>query len=169
MDINRFFQVKIFKWAIFSIAAFLIILLVFKVGMFVGVRKADFSCRWSDNYHRNFGGPRGGFLGGADDRDFIDAGGIFGQIIKIDSASSTQFIIKGRDDIEKVVLVDKDTIIKRLKDAIKFSDLRVDDYIVAIGEPNQNGQIAAKLIRVMPPPPAPLGSTHLDILPPRQH
>ncbi|MCX6743002.1 MAG: hypothetical protein NT116_02080, partial [Candidatus Parcubacteria bacterium] len=97
MDLNKIFQSKIFQVIVIGIAVLIVILLVFKAGMMVGIKKADFSCRWSDNYHRNFGGPKGGFWGGFGDRDFMDANGTFGQIIKIEGNLLT---IKGNQNTE---------------------------------------------------------------------
>jgi len=149
MDTNKFFQSKLFLGIILGIGALVILLFGFKVGEIVGAKKADFSCRWSDNYQRNFGGPRGGFPGGFGDQDFIEANGTFGQVIKIDGAT---LVVGGRNDIEKVILVKDVTAIKRLQETIKLSDLKVDDFVVVIGQANGSGQIEAKLIRVMPTP-----------------
>ncbi|MDD5750398.1 MAG: hypothetical protein PHU56_01975 [Candidatus Pacebacteria bacterium] len=150
MDIDKFFQSKTFKMILLVIAGLVVFLLVFKAGMMVGFEKANFSCRWSDNYHRNFGGPREGFPGGIGDRDFMEANGVVGQVIKV--ASST-LVIKGRGDVEKIVLIKDDTIINKFKDTITLDGLQADDMVVVIGEPNDDGQIEAKLIRVMPAPP----------------
>jgi hypothetical protein len=160
MDLNKIFstaggsasggQSKIFLGIICGIGAFIILLLVFKAGTMVGVRKADFSCRWSDNYHQNFGGPREGFMKGFGDRDFIDANGTTGQIIKIDGST---LVIKGRNDVEKVILLKEDTTISGPTDKLKSTDLKIDEYVVVIGEPNAQGQIEAKLIRLLPPMP----------------
>lgn len=150
MDIDKFFQSKVLKGFIFGVAIFLFVLFIFKFGMIVGARKADFSCRWSDNYHQNFGGPQKGFMQGLGDRDFIEANGTFGQIIKIDGST---LVVKGRNDVEKIVLVSDTTVIKSFQDTIKTADLKVDSLVVIIGEPNAAGQIEAKLIRVMPPLP----------------
>ena len=79
--------------------------------------------------------------------DYMDAHGTFGQILKIDGQT---LVIKGKDGVEKIVLVDEKTSIHRFKEAIKISDLKIDDFIVIIGEPNEAGQIIAKLIRIMP-------------------
>jgi hypothetical protein len=46
-------------------------------------------------------------------------------------------------------------MIERLRETVKISDLKVDDFVVVIGEPNDSGQIEAKFIRLLPP--APLG------------
>lgn len=158
IDFNKFFQSQTFKTILICIAVIIAILLVLKLGIMIGSRKAAFSFQWGENYHRNFAGPREGFKGflkGFDDRDFIDAHGVFGQIIKIDPSTSSgqEIIIKGRDNVEKIVLVKDNTTIERLRETIKISDLKADDYVVVIGEPNESGQIEAKFIRVMPPPP----------------
>ncbi|PIR91580.1 hypothetical protein COX74_00130 [bacterium (Candidatus Gribaldobacteria) CG_4_10_14_0_2_um_filter_41_16] len=147
MNIDKIFQSKTFKIILAAIGGLMIILLVFKTGMMVGFQKANFSCHWSDNYHQNFGGPRGGFPGGFGDRDFIEANGSVGQIIKI--ATST-LVIRGRGNVEKVVLIKADTVINQLKETITINELKTDDMVVVIGEPNNDGQIEAKLIRVMP-------------------
>ena len=129
--------------------------------MFVGEKKARFSYRWAESYHKNFGGPRGGFFGNWQrlplaPGDFTAVHGIFGQIIQVpvaDQNGQTILVIKGGDGVEKVVLVNDNTLIKRIRDTVKPADLKVDDYIVVIGEPNDSGQIEAKFIRLMPPLP----------------
>jgi hypothetical protein len=146
------------KWVILGLVILVVIVFIFGVGIFVGERKARFSYRWAEQYHRNFAGPRAGFFddwrsfpGG----DFIGAHGVFGQIIKIDPSTNSgqaTLIIKGGDNVEKIVLVKDDTVIKSLQNTLKLSDVKVDDYIVVIGEPNDAGQIEAKFIRLLPPP-----------------
>lgn len=150
MDINKFFESKFFRGFLLGLGVFIILLFTFKLGMVVGAKKADFSCRWSENYHQNFGGPKGGFLPGLGDRDFLEANGTFGQIIKIDGALLT---IKAPNNVEKIIVTNEQTTIRSSRDTVKISDLQTDNYIVVIGEPNDAGQIEAKLIRVMPPLP----------------
>jgi len=149
MNYSKFFQSKTFKIILWSLGGLVAFLLIFKMGMSVGFRKANFSFRWGENYHQNFGGPRGGFLGNWSGKDFIDAHGVTGQIIKIDGNT---LVIKGRGDAEKIVALDEKTVIERFRETLKPADLKVDDLIVVIGEPNEAGQIEAKLLRVMPPP-----------------
>lgn len=158
MNLDKIFQSKLFRGVILGLLTLVVVLSILKIGMFVGIKKADFSHRWSDNYHRNFGGPRNGFMEGFGDRDFMEANGIFGQIIKInsptDQAQLTTIVVKGRNNVEKMIAVNDKTIIKRFMEDIKIIDLKVDEYIVVIGDPNESGQIEAKLIRVMPQQPS---------------
>lgn len=150
MDFNKLFQSKSFKVGLIVLGAFIVLLLVFKAGVFVGYKKAQFSYRWGENYHRNFAGPRGGFFGDfgrdfGDRGDFINAHGTFGSVIKVDGNT---IIVKDKDNVEKTVLISDNTVINKSRETIKVSDLKVDDSIVIIGSPNEQGQIEAKLIRV---------------------
>ncbi len=54
--------------------------------------------------------------------------------------------------MEKIILVKDDTEIRELRNALKIDDLKINDYVVVIGEPNDSGQIEAKFIRIMPAP-----------------
>jgi len=162
MDFNKFFSSKIFQGILLGISIFIVILIVFKIGMTIGFRKADFSYRWGANYHRNFAGPRAGFFQELLDRDVVETSGTFGQVMKIDGL---KIVVKGANDVEKIIVInEKTTTIRRFKETLQPSDLGIDDRIVVIGEPNSAGQIEAKLIRVFPEPPEG-GAPHLDILP----
>lgn len=155
MNVDNFFQTKLFKGIILGIGAAAILSFVFSLGVFIGLKRADFSFRWADEYHRNFGGPSGGIFGDfmGMGREFADANGSFGQIINIDTTAST-LTIKDVSNVEKNILVSGKTTIIYQRKNIKLSDLKLDDSVVVIGEPNNYGQIAAELIRVMPQRPA---------------
>ncbi|MCX6759233.1 MAG: hypothetical protein NT012_01575 [Candidatus Nealsonbacteria bacterium] len=146
---NKKINHDVLKWIIIGLAGFVIIVLIFSAGMFVGGMKARFSYRWAESYHKNFAGPRGGFFGDwqalPSPGDFIESHGTFGEIIKI---NDSDFVIKGQSDVEKVILITEGTIIQKGRDAIKKEELKVGDQIVIIGSPNEEGQIEAKLIRV---------------------
>jgi hypothetical protein len=120
MDINKFFDSKTLGIIILIIASFAILVSSFCLGIFVGTRRADFSFRWAESYHRNFAGPEGGFLKNARGGEFIDANGVIGEIIKIESSENSNqgsLTIKGGDSIERIVLViDKTTIRCQMQD-----------------------------------------------------
>ena len=150
MDTKKIFQSKKFKIALLGIACLIVALLIFQAGIFVGYRKASFSYEWGQNYPRIFGGRPGGFLNEFGDRGYINGHGIVGQIIKIDGSI---IVIKGNDNAEKTIIVSDSTAIQSGRQSVKINDLKTDDFIVAIGSPNNSGQIEAKLIRLMPLPP----------------
>ncbi len=137
----------ILKWIIIGLVGFVVIILAFGAGVKVGISKAKYSYRWTESYHKNFAGPRGGFL---DDwrkfpaDDFISGHGAFGEIIEI---KDNGFVINGRENVEKVVIINQKTTIIKGRETIK-DGLKVGDRVVIIGSPNDEGQIEAKLIRV---------------------
>ena len=87
------------------------------------------------------------------DRSFIDPHGVYGKVVRVDPATNSgqaTIVVKGRDDVEKIIQASSGTSITRLREKISITDLKVDDSIVVIGNPNNEGQIEAKLIRVIP-------------------
>jgi hypothetical protein len=133
------------KWLLMGLGGFIVLLLVFQLGMFVGYRKANFTFRWGDNYHRMFGGPQGGFMRDFAGRDFTSGHGVAGQVVQVEDGL---LIIKGSDEIEKIVTVKPETIIRRGRQTIKLSDLKIDDRLVVIGVPQDDGSIEARIIRL---------------------
>ncbi len=134
LQFKKYFESKTFRVALYAVGGALVAALIFHAGVAVGYRKARFSYRWGENYHRMMG------------RDLLNAHGTFGKIIKVDASS---ILVQGRDDAEKTILVKEDTVIRRFRETITFGDLQVDDAVVVVGKPNNVGQIEAKLIRVM--------------------
>jgi hypothetical protein len=161
MDYKKFYQSKAFiiKKILYGIGIIIVALLIFKAGTFVGYRKAAFSYGLGENYYRAFGKHREGimgernmpgFLNFPNDRDFSNPYGPMGKIIKVESPT---LILEDRDSVEKIVLIKDNTVIRRFRDTIKLTDLKPGDFIVVIGSPNNQGQIEAKFIRVMPASP----------------
>lgn len=138
-------QSKTLQVVLIVLGVLIILLFVFKLGVLVGFKKASYSYRWGENYHRNFAGPRHGFFRSFTDKDYINAHGTFGSIMQINGDT---LVVRGRDDIEKTVLLSDETVIKRYRKRIKLTELAVDDRVVIIGSPDGGGQIQAKLIRV---------------------
>jgi hypothetical protein len=139
-------MLNILKWTIVGILSFAIAVLSFGVGVRVGEERAQFSFRWAEDYHRNFGGPDSGIFGNMPGNEFMSGHGIFGSIIKIDEKT---LIIKDKDNTEKtVVILDNTTIVDKIN-TVKLSDLKIDDNVVIIGSPNQQGEIEAKFIRLL--------------------
>ncbi len=143
------------KLAIIVLVGFAVIVLAFGAGMIVGGMKARFSYRWAENYHKNFAGPKNGFLDNWQGMpplpgDFIEGHGVFGEIIELEGDG---FVVKGAGDMEKIIIVAEDTVIKKGMETIK-DGLKVGDRLVIIGSPNEQGQIEAKLIRIFNKEPA---------------
>lgn len=135
---------------LFIVGAVVILVLVFVVGAAVGFRKASFSERFGENYQRLFVGRRGlrDLLREGNGRSFMNTHGAAGEIISI---AGDSIMIKGVDGVEKDILASAGAVIRDQRRDIQISDLQVGDFIAAIGAPNEQGQIAAKLIRVIRP------------------
>ncbi len=148
---------KIFIIAALAVSAALIALANFAGGIFVGFHKAKFSCDWGKNYEMNFIKPRidarrpgpmefmGPMMREFEGRDFRNPHGVAGTIISVSDGS---LAIKDKNNEENTVAVTDKTAIKSGRDDIKLSDLKVDDKIVVIGRPGDDGIINANLIRV---------------------
>ena len=148
MQTNDLFESKLFRVIILIISGLIVLGFVFSLGIFVGTKQAEFSFKWADQYHRNFAGPQNGFFGDMMmNNQFTEGNGVFGQIIKINGQTLT---IKGADNVEKNILINKQTSIVYQRKNISLSELKTDENVIVIGDPNNNGQIQAELIRVMP-------------------
>jgi hypothetical protein len=149
MDVKKIIQSKGFTRALIAVGVLAAALVVFQAGVWTGYRKAAYSFRGGENYFQAFGGPRGKFAPGLPHGEMPDAHGAAGRILSVELPS---LVVEGVDGVEKTVMVSDATVVRRYRDAIKSSDLKIDDEIVVIGEPNSEAQIEAKLIRVMPFP-----------------
>ncbi|MDO8668599.1 MAG: hypothetical protein Q7K35_05980 [bacterium] len=149
MTMKEIFKPVHFNKLLIILSAAVVLIFVFTLGVFVGHEKARFSGAWGENYYRNIMGPgrAGGFgMMDFDRRGFNGRSGL-GQIIKIEG---NEMIIKDQANIEKAVLITERTAIVKDSQNIKITDLKIDDKVIIIGRPNNQGQIEPKLIRVLP-------------------
>lgn len=134
-----------------GVGVLIIALVIFQAGVFVGFHRAGFSYHMGDNYYRAFGQEgaswqRGGMMG----RGFTNAHGATGRIIRI---ALPTIIVESPDLVEKIILTNDDTEFRSPIGAVSAGDLKPNDAIIVIGSPNDNGEIVARLIRILPPPP----------------
>ncbi|MFA6257570.1 MAG: hypothetical protein WC671_00990 [Candidatus Paceibacterota bacterium] len=144
-DIKKVFESKVFIKILYGIAIAIVLLFVLSIGISIGFRKASFGRAWGENYTRNFGMMPNRQMFGRD--NFPNANGAIGKIIKIELPT---LIVEDKNNTEKLILIKEDTKIQKMMSVINASDLTVDDYVVVIGSPNNQGQIEAKFIRIMP-------------------
>lgn len=153
MSFKDIFKANHLNKLLITLAIAVVIVFIFILGIFVGHEKGRFSREWEQNYCGNMmgpGGPGGRGMMNFDRPGFNPHNG-FGQIIKIEN---NQIIVKGQDNVEKIIIVNDKTIIREFDKSLKLADLKVDDNIIAIGRPDNQGRIEAGLIRVMPAPAA---------------
>jgi hypothetical protein len=158
MENNKFldiFRSKAFLVIICIVFSLALLCTSFSFGVIVGTHKAKFLVNWGDNYKKNFGGPRQ-MMDDLNGLGYMNEHGANGQIISINKNTQPQIdiiasvIIKCPDNTEKSIIINKETTIRSVRSQISVDDLKIDDSVVIVGEPNTEGQILAKLIRVMP-------------------
>lgn len=148
MDINKSLQSKTFRNIIIAVGLLLIIILSFSVGVLVGFHKARFSYAWGDRHRREWGGYLGDMSGLFSGRGLVNGFGTSGTIVNIDEASSTM-VVSGRDGNDKNISFSSSTIFMEDSSAINPSQLKINDNVLVIGSPNDQGQIEAKFIRIL--------------------
>lgn len=147
-EIKKIMASKFFKNVVYIFGVLIIASVIFETGVFVGFHKATFDRDWGDNYSRNFGSMHKGRIGGMSfPEDFPNAHGTIGKIIKVDLPT---IVVEDADKTERVVLVSDDTIIRKMRENVSLANLSLDSSVIVIGSPNTQGQIEAKLIRILP-------------------
>ncbi len=151
--IRSFFESPLIRTVISKIliviVGVIIVACIFLVGETVGYHKVETSYRFGENYNRIFEGQQGMhniFLMPIDNM-FSGTHGAFGKIVKI---TLPQVVIVGQDGLEKIIVLNDDSIIKEFRGDVSSSSLSVGDTITVLGSPDDTGQITAKLIRVVP-------------------
>lgn len=149
---KKIFNSNFFKLFLAFIVFLLISAVSFRAGVNFGFKKSDFNCNWGDNYSRNFGMPMQGRMMEFEDRmeRMPNPNGAIGKIIKINDSSIV--VMDDKDKTEKIILVNDMTEIRFMKEEIEKNNLKIDDFVVILGGPNSQGQIEARLIRLIPFP-----------------
>lgn len=135
------------RWVVGILAAIIVFLIAFGLGVSVGYEKAIFSSEWGMNYERNFSGtpPLGAMSGNMP----LAMHGAAGTVIDVSDAGMS---VKDNDNDEQSIIVASGTIIKKMDAMISLRDIAIGDHVVVIGAPNSNGQVEARFIRVFPAP-----------------
>jgi len=136
---------KVFKFVVALLAELILLIGTFSLGMNVGFHKAGFTYSWSQNYPNNFGG-RQALVAPPPSSAFFNPHGLDGTILNSDKNT---LVLKDEDNTEKTVLISSQTSIRLNFQNLKAADLKAGEEVVVIGEPNPQGQIEAKLIRVL--------------------
>ena len=78
-----------------------------------------------------------------------NAHGAVGKILKIELPT---IIVEDKDATEKVIVLTENTKIQNGTTTVTPLDLKINDFIITIGSPNDQGQVEAKFIRILPAP-----------------
>lgn len=148
MDFRDIHKSKTVRGILIGLGVAVLVLGIFQAGMVAGYNKARFGGRYGDNFERNFIGPREGDFGERfSDQGMPSGHGAVGEIVSI---TLPKVIVAGPDNLEKIILIGDKTIIREFRNQMPNTDLKIGDHVVVLGSPNSEGQIEAKLIRVLP-------------------
>ena len=155
---KTFLSSQAFKKILWVIGGIAVVFLIFGFGVMIGYHSALFSSSWGQNYYRNFygNGPQNGPMGVFVARAPFNDHGVTGSVIDVSSSSIS---IRDDDNDERSIAISSDTVIKKMDNIVSIGVITVGDSIAAIGEPNGNGQVSARFIRIfgtsssMPFPP----------------
>jgi len=147
MDFKKILGSTKIAYVLAGIGTLIVALLIFHAGVSVGYHKATFSYRLGDNYHRAFGGSRKQQFMGTHKEDFRGGHGTIGKIIKIELPT---LVIEDKDNVEKIITISDNTLVRRFREELNPEDLKVNDSIVVIGSPSDTSEIQAGLIRILP-------------------
>lgn len=106
---------------------------------------------WRDNYRANFFGDfgrrntRGGMMGNFAPPMPMHSFGLFGSII---SADNSKISVQDDDGVEQSIQITNNTTIRHNRDNATVNDLKNGQRVAIFGQPNNQGQIAATLIRI---------------------
>ena len=132
-------------WIVGGIAT---VLVVFGAGMVVGYRQGIFASRFGRDYLANF---RGGVSMMADVMPGgpppLNQYGIAGTVLGVDPSSSV-ISVEGPSGDEGWVVVNGRTMIREENRTVPLTDVIPGNTIVVIGDPNGQGQVLARFIRV---------------------
>ncbi len=132
---------------IYIIGGLFVLCVTFQLGVLTGYHKASYARDWGDHYGNNFGMERPESFRGMMRGGLPIGHGATGKVLTV---TLPTFIIEDRDGTEKTIIVSSTTIIKSAMQITSSTSITPNALVVVIGQPNKDGQIEAKLIRLMP-------------------
>jgi len=158
MNFQDYIKSQSFRGIIIGVCVTIVILLIFQAGVFVGYRKASFAFRFGDNYYSGFDRKAPAPFGFPLRDEFRTSHGAVGEVVGV---SLPTLVVAGPDSIEKTVLIGTSTLIRKFDAELEPEDIQTGDFLVVLGDPNDDSQVQAKLIRILPE--APVGSARVKV------
>ena len=137
------FNIKNGRGAMVIFLSIVLALLVFKLGVYVGIHEA----RFSDMQGNRGIPPNMPFMPFPMSEQFTSGHGATGRVVGV---SLPNFVVASPDNFEKVIFVGPGTMIRKFRDSVGPDSIDVDDFVSVLGNPTASGSIDAKFIRIMP-------------------
>jgi hypothetical protein len=151
---NDFLKAPKTKMLLWILCGVLVVLITFGLGVAIGYRRAIFASDFGENYYHNlYGDPFGNPMVGVMNNGPLTIHGVVGQVIDV---GSTTMSVENLNGNEESVFVASNTPIREMNNMIPLVEIDVGDHVTVIGEPNQNGQVEARFIRVFTAPMPPM-------------
>lgn len=153
-QVKNFFESKTVRKIFLGVVVFLIALMIFQAGIFVGFHKASFAYRLGENYYKGFDGRHRGVMMTKGMKTMgIGIPGGHGAVGKVVQVSQESLVIESSEGVEKTIALGTSTKIKADRDSLEAKSIKVGDFVVVIGTPGDDVVINALLVRILPPPP----------------
>jgi uncharacterized membrane protein len=147
---SNFLESKKVRVVLWILGGLIVLFVVFGLGITVGYDRAGFAAGFDQNYYQNFyGASPGGSIGMMAPPMPVAIHGVVGTVIDLGTSTIS---VKDQQNNEQSVEVSPGTDIRNGNGNIMIGDMVVGDIIAVIGEPNNQGQIAARFIRIISAP-----------------
>ncbi|HUC31257.1 MAG TPA: hypothetical protein VMR99_01040 [Candidatus Paceibacterota bacterium] len=143
---NNFLESKKVRAVLWILGGLIILFIVFGLGIVVGYDRAGFAAGFNNNYFRIFYGAQpGGPVGLMTPPMPVAMHGVVGTVIDLGTSTIS---VKDQKDNEQSVAVSSGTVIRSGASDVTIGSVAIGDQIAVIGEPNNEGQIVARFIRI---------------------
>lgn len=152
-SIENFLSSRRARVAAGIIGALFLALLIFHAGVVFGARRAEFGGPFGRaGMERGF---RPSFFPGGFEfpRGFIS--GTHGAVGTVTALALPTFTLQTREGTSQTILVSTSTLFRNMGTATNTEELSVGSSVIVLGEPDSQGRIDAKLIRILPSSPLP--------------
>ena len=145
---SNFLSSKKVRAVLLILGGLIVLFVVFGLGIAVGYDRAGFAAGFGKNYYRMFYGavPAGPAAMMAPPMPEA-IHGVVGTVIDLGTSTIS---VEDEEDNEQSVVVPSGTSIRQGGDTVVIGEMNVGDQIAVIGEPDADGQIVARFIRILP-------------------
>ncbi len=144
---SNFLESKRVRAVLWILSGLIVLFVVFGLGIAVGYERAGFAAGFDRNYYQIFfGGPPGGPIGMMAPPMQGAIHGVVGTVIDVGTSTIS---VTDQKNNEQSVAVSSGTVIRDGDSDSAIGDIAVGDQIAVIGEPDSNGQIGARFIRIL--------------------
>lgn len=144
---SHILESKKVRVVLYILGGLVILFVVFGFGIAVGYQRAGFAMGFDRNYYKNFYGMPPGAASGTVAPPMPVAGhGVVGTIIDLGTSTIS---LTDQANNEHSISISSGTVIRSGNSDSVISDMAVGDQIAVIGEPDSNGQIDARFIRII--------------------